>query len=118
MAADPLWRPPEELEKIKKSQEIASQLLLEKNFIRMLYLWIQEAAVKATKTKSVIDDSRKTCALPIGALATERTKPCSITDRYHITYHPEDILIVGGVAISLYDEAISRKKLEYQNMST
>jgi len=119
MAADPLWRPPEELEKIKKSQEIASQLLLEKNFIRMLYLWIQDAAVKATRTKSVIDDSRKTCALPIGTLATERTKPCSITERYHITYHPEDILIVGGVAISLYDEAISGIKIsKYQNTNT
>ena len=115
MAADPYWRPPEEL------KEIASQILTEKTLIRMLYLWLQDAAVKATKNESVKENSRNICTYPIGTLATSRLDTCSeiVQERYRILYHPEDILIVGGVAIALYDEAISGIKIsKYQNTST
>jgi hypothetical protein len=118
MAADPLWRPPGELDKIEKSKEIVSQLLLKKDLIRILYLFIQIAAVDATARESVTENSQNTCAYPIGASASSRTDECSVTDRYRVIYHPEDILIVGGVAISLYDEAISGIKSQYHNTST
>lgn len=101
------------------SKEIASQLLTEKTLIRILYLLIQDTAVKTTKNKSVIENSHKTCSYPIGSLASSRMESCSVSERYHISYYPEDILIVGGVAVSLYDEAISGIKIsKYQNTST
>jgi len=109
---EPRWQPSPE------SKEIVSQLLLKKDLIRVLYLFIQIAAAEATSSESVTENSTNTCAYPIGALASSRKNECSETERYHVSYHPEDILIVGGVAISLYDEAISGIKLEYHNTST
>jgi hypothetical protein len=106
------------LQPLPESKEIVSQLLTEKSLVRELYKIIQNAAVNATTSKSVIDDSHNTCAYPIGSPALSRTDECSISKRYHVSYHPEDILIVGGMAVSLYDEAISGIKSRYHNTST
>lgn len=138
MAADPHWQPPEESEKLK---EIASQFLSDKSLAGALYLFIQDAAIKATTRDSVIENHQKSYAFPIGEDAKSRMigetaselllkqmigevalsemKERSVIDRYRISYHPDDLLIVGGMAISLYDEAVSGiKKIKYQNTST
>jgi hypothetical protein len=119
MAADPSWRPVEDIE----TKQIASQLLLEKDLILTLYTLIQASAGRATINESVIADENKTCAYPIDTPASSRRNHCTdatMTDRFTVKYNPEDLLIVGGVAVQLYDLSITgiKQRRYAHNVST
>ena len=84
-----------------ETKKLSSTLLTNIHLTTSIYVLVKRAA------KSVYDDPRikrnQTCAYPIGTLATNRQHVRAITTRYQMEYHPDDIVVVGGMAMTLYD---------------
>jgi len=105
-------------------KKLSSHLLTNLDVTSCIYLLIKGAA------KSVYDDPKmtkrnQTCAYPIGTPATNRQQIGVITTRYWMEYHPDDIVIVGGMAVALYDALIQQntracgiQSLPYVNNNT
>lgn len=84
-----------------ETKQLSSILLTNLHLTTSIYVLVKRAA------KSVYDDPRtkrnQTYAYPIGTLATNRQHVRAITTHYRMEYHPDDIVVVGGMAMALYD---------------
>jgi hypothetical protein len=85
-----------------ETKKLSSMLLTNLQLTTSIYVLVKRAA------KSVYDDPRmtkrnQTCAYPNGTLATNRQHVRAITTRYQMEYHPDDIVVVGGMAMAMYD---------------
>ena len=85
-------------------KSVAADLLANTRLTELLYTLIKAAAGN-------VYVSDKVYAYPVGDLAAKRyEKQSTISSRYRLGYHPDDITIVGGMALALYDDAISHIK--------
>ena len=92
-------------------KKLSSELLTNLNITSCVYLLIKSAA------KCIHDKMTKrnqTCAYPIGTLATNRQQMCAISTRYQMEYHPDDLIVVGGIAMALYDVSMQDSRQAYR----
>lgn len=84
---------------------VASELLANTTFAVTLYALIKNSMTDISQTNKV-------CTYPVGTEAKARFKSCANTEskRYLVGYHPFDITVVGGMAVSFYDAAIANVK--------
>jgi hypothetical protein len=84
---------------------IASELLANTTFAVTLYALIKNSMTDISQTNKV-------CSYPVGTEAKARFKSCADAEskRYLVGYHPFDITVVGGMAVSFYDAAIASVK--------
>ena len=91
-------------------KKLSSELLTNLDVTSCVYLLEKRAAkyVYDTATKK-----NQTCAYPVGTLAINRQQVNMITTRYWMDYHPDDIVVVGGIAMALYDKVIQQSMSAY-----
>jgi hypothetical protein len=91
-------------------KKLSSELLTNLDVTSCVYLLVKRAAkyVYDTATKK-----NQTCAYPVGTLAINRQQVNMITTRYWMDYHPDDIVVVGGIAMALYDKVIQQSMSAY-----
>ena len=78
---------------------IAAGLLADIRLSGIFYKLIRASA-------GTIYSSNEVCVYPVGELARKRSVCGSISQRYVLAYHPDDLTIVGGMAFAQYDNAI------------
>lgn len=83
---------------------VAAELLSDINLPASMNILIKKAA-------GGVYSSDKVYAYLVGDQAINRLKEsASISSRYIIGYHPDDLMVVGGMALAFYDTAISAIK--------
>jgi hypothetical protein len=93
-----------------ETKKLSSELLTNLNLTSCVYLLIKSAA---KRIHDKMTKRNQTCAYPIGTLATNRQQMCAISTRYQMEYHPDDIMVVGGIAMALYDATMQDSKQTY-----
>ena len=95
------------------SKIVAASLLTDIRLTGMMYALIKLAANNVYTSEKVYtnEDTCHVCAYRDGEFAIKREIPCTpVLNRTRIEYHPEDLTIVGGMALALYDNAIRHIK--------
>jgi hypothetical protein len=88
------------------SEYLSSNLISDRYFIPMIYSFVKEAGIRASDKRNVIDNINNVCYIPIGAKT--RTDCIEVSDRrISMVYDPDDLFIVGGAALNLYDAMLS-----------
>ena len=86
------------------SKITAAELLTRIGFVELVYKYIKEATGN-------IYVSNQVYAYPLRESVEKRhEKHDTLSQRYMLGYHPDDLTIVGGMAFSLYDHAIRDMK--------
>jgi hypothetical protein len=111
----------ETLSRTITDETLSSEILSDINLIAYIYKIIKTAASYAVNSESVKKLSNKTCIIKltesintkghkiyIGKNSTRTSNRCIDSESYKVEYNPDDIAIVGGSAITLYDNKISR----------
>jgi hypothetical protein len=93
-----------------ETKKLSSELLTNLNVTSCVYLLIKSAA---KRIHDKMTKRNQTCAYPIGTIATNRQQVCAISTRYQMEYHPDDIVVVGGIAMALYDAIMQDSKQAY-----
>jgi hypothetical protein len=93
-----------------ETKKLSSELLTNLNLTSCIYLLIKSAA---KRIHDKMTKRNQTCAYPIGSFATNRQQMCAISTRYQMEYHPDDIMVVGGIAMALYDATMQNSKQAY-----
>lgn len=93
-----------------EAKVVAAELLTDFRLTEVLHTLIRAAAGSMYGRTTQMD---QVCAYPDGDLSKKREgrEPCSNSSRYIVEYHPDDLTIVGGMALSLYDHAITDVKI-------
>lgn len=96
---------------------LSSKLISSDEFVPFMYDIIHTVGRKATNSDIVKSNIHNVCVIPQDS---SRRKPCSLksSDRYTLTYDADDILIVGGVVLNLYDRIISKKQNNTRRIET
>jgi hypothetical protein len=94
---------------------VAADLLTDIRLTGMIYALVKLAANTVYTSEKVYtnEDKCHVCSYPDETFAIKREVPCTVvTNRARIEYHPDDLTIVGGMALALYDNAIRHIKKE------
>jgi len=83
--------------------EISSKLLDNVDFIANVYKIIKTAGLQASQNPSVVANRNKTCVIKIGEEGVDRRSACEVSDKYTVDFDANDIMVVGGAALNLYD---------------
>lgn len=96
---------------------LSSKLISSDEFVPFMYNIIRIAGKEATRSEAVKNNIHNVCVIPQNS---PRRKPCSTksNDRYTLTYDDNDIMIVGGVVLNLYDRLISKKQNNTRRIET
>uniref|UniRef100_A0A6C0DTP6 Uncharacterized protein n=1 Tax=viral metagenome TaxID=1070528 RepID=A0A6C0DTP6_9ZZZZ len=83
---------------------ISSKILSDVEIIADIYKIIKDAGLEATKNKEVVSLQKEVCTIQPNKPGITRFSPCvASTHRYLIKYDANDIMIVGGAALNVYD---------------
>ena len=83
---------------------ISSKILSDVEIIADIYKIIKDAGLEATKDKEVKSLQKEVCTIKPNKMGITRFSPCvTSTNRYSIEYDANDIMIVGGAALNVYD---------------
>jgi hypothetical protein len=91
-------------------KKLSSELLTNLNITSCVYLLIKSAA---KRIHDKMTKRNQTCTYPIGSLAINRQQACPISTRYEMEYHPDDLIVVGGIAMALYDVSMQDSRQAY-----
>lgn len=90
------------------SEYLSSNLISDSYFIATIYSFVKEAGKRASESRNTIDNSSNVCYVSVGA--TKRTGCTEIVDkRISMIYNPNDLFIIGGAALNIYDKLLNRK---------
>ena len=92
------------------TKKLSSELLTNLNVTSCVYLLVKSAA---KRIHDKMTKRNQTCAYPIGSFATNRQQVCAISLRYQMEYHPDDLIVVGGIAMALYDVSMQDSRQAY-----
>ena len=83
---------------------LSSRILSDVKIIADIYKIVKAAGLKTTELKRVIDFENDLCVIkPYQPGKTRYTTECVLTKKYSIKYNANDIMIVGGSALNIYD---------------
>lgn len=94
--------------------DISSHILKNVNFISGMYRIIKQACLEASKDKRVYENRNKTCTLPFNQEGTNRLSVCTESEAYEIRYDANDLMIVGGSCLNIYDFKLQEFKEKYK----
>jgi hypothetical protein len=101
---------------MSSDEKISSNILSNVDIIAYIYGIVQYAGLKATQSKEVQTSKNNVCVIKPNIPGQNRvTTDCIKTTSYEIDYDSNDIMIVGGAALNIYDyklkEFKTRRKL-------
>jgi len=86
---------------------ISSKILSDVEIIADIYKIIKDAGLEATKNKEVKSLQKEVCTIKPNKVDITRFSPCKkSTNSYSIEYDANDIMIVGGAALNVYDHKL------------
>ncbi len=114
--------------KMSNDEVLSSTILSNVDIITDIYKIIKESGLRAVKSESVIKASNDVFVIKPNINGVTRVtancrrpgegeKDCRKSNKYSIEYDPNDIMIVGGSALNVYDYALKGLK-ERRGLST
>lgn len=95
------------LDKMNANEIISSKILSDVGIIADIYSIIKEAGLKATSNEKVQSSRKEVCRIEPNKIGITRLSECkSSTNKYSIEYDANDIMIVGGAALNVYDHKL------------
>jgi hypothetical protein len=82
---------------------ISSAILINDFIIAKIYSIIKGAGLAATKTGDVISKKNDVCIIQSNQPGMTRKSGCHKSTDYYIEYNSNDLVVVGGAALNLYD---------------
>jgi hypothetical protein len=92
------------------ANEISSKLLKNVNLISIIYDIIKNAGIEATNNSIVKSKQSDTCIIKANQPGITRFSGCTTSKVYSIEYDANDLVIVGGAALNLYDFKLNEFK--------
>ena len=89
---------------------ISSKILSNVEIIADIYKIVKDAGLAATNQRSVLESHNDVCVIKANQPNTTRFSPCRKSNDYFIEYDANDITIVGGAALNVYDYMIGSFK--------
>jgi hypothetical protein len=89
---------------------ISSMIISDVDIIGHIYTIIKNAGIKTVNAESVKAKQSSTCVSKANTIGSNRFN-CKYTDDYTILYDANDIMIVGGAALNIYDYLLSGLKM-------
>ena len=89
---------------MNSNELISSRILSDVEIIADIYNIVKTAGLNATKKESVINSQNDTCVILANQLGVNRlSTECYRSGTYPVKYDSNDITIVGGAALNIYD---------------
>lgn len=85
------------------TNEVSSKILSDASIIAKIYEIIKDAGLIATKDRIVQADKSNVCIIKANQPHITRISGCTTSNKYSIEYDSNDLVIVGGAALNLYD---------------
>jgi hypothetical protein len=98
--------------------EISSRLIANDEFVPYMYSIIQNAGRAATESDEVKSNIHNVCVIPKGTRYRTNYTVSRENADYTLEYNADDILIVGGVVLNLYDRLLSVKENSTRRISS
>jgi hypothetical protein len=96
---------------MESSEEIASKILINVPFIADVYKVVKQAGLNAVKDDRVIDAKNNVCIItPYEPGKNRITDPCKDSRSYSIEYDANDLVVLGGAALNIYDFKLQKLK--------
>ncbi len=91
-------------------ETVTSKILSNVDIIGAIYSIIKSAALEATNNDQVKREKNNVCVIKPYQPGITRTAGCKDTREYSIEYNANDLMIVGGAALNIYDYALKGLK--------
>jgi hypothetical protein len=92
------------------TNEVSSKILSNTSIISSIYAIIKEAGLEATNDRGVRSERSNVCVIKANQPGTTRMSGCTPSNNYSIEYDSNDLTIVGGAALNLYDSKLNEFK--------
>lgn len=92
------------------SDDITSMILADVTIIAHIYTIIKNAGINTISKKSIKDNQDDVCISKVNDEGSNRFT-CKASNNYSILYDANDIMIVGGAALNIYDYLLSDLKM-------
>lgn len=97
---------------MSSDDKLSSTILSNVDIVAYIYRIIQYAGIKATRNKDVQASKNNICTIKPYVPGQNRvTADCVKSTLYGIEYNPDDIMIVGGAALNIYDYKLKEFKI-------
>lgn len=106
---------------MNEADKLSSELLSDRDVFVSICGWIREATVNLViNDKTFRKYKNNICVLPlkVEGITRRKTPYCIEKSKAFITYNPDDLTIVGGSALNLYDFKLEsyKKKKEFEKL--